>query len=81
MSESVPTSIIVSAGAVAVGVSAKQSIGNAESLYRASLEQIINGRFDLILSDILGLLSVTVIIINLWLTLRRDKRNKQASRD
>ncbi|WBA79567.1 hypothetical protein [Endozoicomonas sp. GU-1] len=62
------------AGAIAITVSAQSSM--AESFYRASFDQILNGQFNLVVSDILGLASIAVLFLNLFLTVKRDRKRK-----
>ena len=72
------TAANVAAGATAVTVSVGQSLSanRAESLYKATIDQIVNGQFDVVLSDILGLLSVSVILLNLFFTYRRERKSR-----
>lgn len=77
MSEPVFTPVNVVAGTTAMTLSVGNSVGTAGSLYRASWEQVVTGDFQLILSDVLGLLSVTVLLINLGLSLWRFYKEKK----
>ena len=79
MSEPLPTSVNVLAGTTAVGLSVGSSIGTAESFYRANWEQIVTGNFNVIMADVLGLVSVAVLLINLGLTLFRMWKEKKHS--
>lgn len=72
------TATNIAAGATAVTISAGQSLSDdrAASLYRATIPQIVNGQFDLVLSDVLGLLSIAVLLVNLGFTVRRERKKR-----
>lgn len=79
MTDTVSTPVNIIAGSTAVGVSVGSSLGTSSSLYRASWEQIANGQYELILSDVLGLISMSVLLINVGINVwrwRRDTKRK-----
>lgn len=72
--------VSVVAGSTVVGTSVISSMTSSSSLYRASWEQILSGQFELIVSDVVGLVSMLVLLVNLsinvcrWLKDRKDKK-------
>ncbi len=78
MSE-VSTPINVVAGGTAVGVSVSSSVGKAESFYRATWDQIVTMNFNVVVSDVLGLLSVGILCVNLYFTIKREFKKRKDS--
>ena len=78
MTDAVSTPVNIVAGTTAVGVSVGSSLGTSSSLYRASWDQIVNGQYELILSDVLGLISIAVLLINFGINFWRWMRDRKS---
>lgn len=55
-------------------VASMQSMTNASSMYHANIDQLISGSFSVVFSDIIGVISLIVILSNLVLALKRHKK-------
>ena len=67
------TSTAIAGGAIATGISLKNS-ATVRSFSDATWTQIMNGSFELYMSDILAVLGVVGLVVNIWLGVRRDRR-------
>ena len=67
----------VAAGTTAVTISVGSSIGTAESLYKATLDQVISGDFTFVMSDAFGLFSMLLLALNFFWTVRKKRRETQ----
>ena len=70
------TSTAVAGGAVATGISLKNS-AVARSFSDATWAQVMDGSFELYMSDILAVVGVVGLVMNIWLGFRRDRRQEK----
>ena len=74
------STVAVTGGAVATGVSIKNS-AVARSLSDATVGQVMDGSFQLYMSDVLAVVGVIGLVINVGLAVRRDRRQQQRRDD
>ncbi|WP_299733870.1 hypothetical protein [uncultured Endozoicomonas sp.] len=74
------TSTAVAGGAVATGISLKNS-AVARSFSDATWTQVMDGSFELYMSDILAVVGVVGLVFNIWLGFRRDRRQEKQDHD
>ena len=72
----VNTATAMTGGAVATGISIKNS-AMVRSFSDATVVQVMDGSFQLYMSDILAVVGVIGLVLNLWLGWRRERRLQQ----
>ena len=75
----VNTTTALTGGAVATGISIKNSAA-ARSFSDATVVQVMEGSFQLYMSDVLTVLGIIGRFVNIWFGWRRDRRQRLQQR-